>query len=204
MIGLPFDPYNFDYKAYMLEMYNITEMPQRADRDKFMLDDITLNQQDGIRVEKNTQRLDDYKAGDQVYRLFFEEENEGGTYYLLDMDRPFISVEYSFDRIITPIKGIENKAIWNHRWAKGLARYFFRTYVAEKEPVIASDHALTDRGFKFWKVIFDECVRRDHSHKMYVMDFTSGTIVKQIGDEKEMEEYFGSNQSKYRFVMEKI
>ena len=196
-----FDPHNFDYTEYILETYNLTEMPLKKDNSAFVLDDDVLNGKEAIRIERRGKFVDKYKAGEQAYRLFFEKETDGGTYYLLYSDKPFITVEYSYENIVKPIKGIENKSIWNHRWSKGLARYFFENFVLQKEPVVISDKVLTDRGFKFWKNVFDEIGNK--THKMYVVDVKTEVVVQWIEDTKDMDKYFGDKMSRFRFVLER-
>ena len=128
---MSFDPYKFDYKAYVLKTYGLTESPNRIQNMNIRGDDHILNSEDSVWVEKNTKLLGTWTvAGAKVkWRLFYHEEGNVGTYYLMDETKPFIMAEYSFEKIKYPINGIVNKHIWNFKWDKGLIRVFFDNYI---------------------------------------------------------------------------
>ena len=151
---MTFDPYNFDYKEYILETYNLMELPNKYYRGNYQCDDVILNARDAVWVEKNGTELENYKIGSFTYRLFSKIEGNDITYYLMERDKPFIVMEYSFTRITSPIKGIENKHIWNFKGDNGLARNFFEDYILKRESVIISDENQTEKGFNFWKYLF--------------------------------------------------
>ena len=204
-MGITFDPYNFDYKAYMLETYNLTEMPNKYYREEFRCDDVFLNSQDAIWAEKQGKYIDDYKQGSLIYRLFIHKEEDITTYYLIDKNKPFIYMEYSFRKITSPLKGIENKHIWNFKWDKGLARMFFDDYIIPREPVIISDSLQTEKGFGFWKYLFMEYVRDSKTHKMYVIDINDGKMLSVIENINQMDTFYTDSKSgNLRFVLEKI
>jgi hypothetical protein len=199
----PFDPYSFDYRSYLLERYGLSESPQRMDNRRFVLDDDLLNHQEGIRVENESKSIGDFKTGqNQSYRLFEEVAGSNTTYYLLYPDKPQIVVEYSFEKINPTI--IQTKSIWNHRWYKGLARFFFEEFVLANYPSVMSDSILTESGFKFWLTLFDEMVKSKKSHGIYVVERKSEMSMKWIHSREEMEEYYGDGQSKYSFVITTI
>lgn len=202
-----FDPYNFDYTAYMLETYNLTEMPNKMVRIKVRAEDHILNSEDSIWVEKIAEYLGKWtiKNASMTWRLFLHKEGNIWTYYLLDEDTPFICGEYSFERVVGPLKGIENKHIWNFKWDRGLIRLFIDYYILEREPVIISDKLQTESGFNFWKYLFREHVKYNKSHKMYVMDINNGEVILSIADENQMDQYYTeTNSGKFRFVLERI
>jgi len=200
-----FDPHNFNYNEYMLETYNLTEMPNKYYRGNYRCDDVILNAQDAVWVEEKCKEIGDYKLSSFTYRLFYNADGDNITYYLMDKDKPFISMEYSFIRISDPIKGIENKHLWNFKWDKGLARNFFDDYILKREPVIISDELLSERGFNFWKYLFSEHVRDGKTHKMYVININDGNVISIITEEDKMNEFYTDSKSgKFRFVLEKV
>jgi len=194
-----FNPYTFDYKKYIYESYGLTEMPSKMDDRLFVLDDTILNQKEGIRIEKNCKFVEIFKAGSQKYRLFKEIEGNDITYYLLGETDPLVVMEYSYNEINNPIVGLENKSIWNHRWYKGLLRYFIENYVLSKKVKMISDRILTIKGFKFWKTLFEDLKK---THQMFVLDINTKKIVK-IETGRELERYYESGKSNFRFVIEK-
>lgn len=198
-----FDPYNFDYKSYIKEIYRLDEMPSKIIKDKWVLDDYILNNKEGIKTENNSKFIKIFHAGSLNFRLFFDEENNISFYSLLDMNTPFINAQYSFERITIPINGIINLDIWNHVYSRGLISYFFDHYILQKEKTIISDKIQTEKGFKFWKSLFKEYVKTNKTHQMYIMDFSSGNKIKDVTEEKDLDEFYGSEKSKYRFVLNK-
>ena len=158
-----------------------------------------------MRIEKNAKQLDDYKLSSFTYRLFIKSDGDDTTYYLLDKNKPFITMEYSFTRISNPIKGIENKYLWNFKWDKGLARIFFDDYILKQEPIIISDEVQTEKGFNFWKYLFREYVKDKKTHLMRVIDINHGIFISSIKNENQMDEFFTESKSgKFRFVLQKL
>lgn len=201
-----FDPYNFNYKKYVFDTYNLTESPNRIDNMKMRGDDHILNSEDSVWVEKNTTYIGVWNVNNSnlKFRLFYHEEGTIGTYYLLDEDKPFIRAEYSFEQITSPIKGIENKHIWNFKWDKGLIRMFFDGYILDKYPTIISDQSLTDMGYNFWKYLYNEYVKSNNTHKMFILDMISGKT-NDIPSEIEMNKYYSHyNSGRLRFVLQEI
>lgn len=202
-----FDPYNFDYKAYVLETYGLTESPNRIQNIKIRGDDHILNSEDSVWVERNANFIGKWtiNGAKLEWRLFIFKEGNIETFYLLDESTPFICSEYSYERITTPINGIENKHIWNFKWDKGLFRLFFDNYILSKENTIISDQNLTEAGFNFWKYLFKEHAITQNTHKMLVMNMDDGKIILPINNEGQMEEFYTDSKSgKFRFVLKKI
>ena len=200
-----FDPYNFDYKTYIKERYNLNEMPNKWQHDEFTLDDPILNSNESTWVEKEVKKFVEISLGKSTkYRLFHKIEGNEETYYLMAMDKPFIHAEYSFVRVNFPIEGIENKCLWNFKWDKGLMRNFFGGFVAVKEPVIISDESQTEKGFNFWKWLYEEYVKNKKSHVMYVLNMKTGSKEK-LDSVDSMGHYFTETKSgNLRFVLHKI
>ena len=203
-----FDPYNFDYKTYIKEVYNLNEMPNRWSRSEFTLDDPYLNSNEAVWVEKTAKLIGEFSVPNSSFkfRLYLYVDGDENTYYLLNNKKPFIHAEYSFRRIHDSFnKGIENTYLWNFKWDKGLIRMFFDHYIIEREPRIISDETQTDKGFNFWKYLFKEYAVRRKSHKMSVYDINNGVDVKQLKSENEMDDFFRDTQmANYRFVLEKL
>lgn len=193
-----------DYKKYIFDVYGLNEMPSRVNNLHWMLDDGVLNERDANRILKNGKSVGVFKISEMSFRLYMEMDGNAKAYYLIDLTHPFIHAEFSYYEISIPINGIESVGVWNWKYNKGLVRYFIEDYILEKYKVMVSDKLQTDRGFKFWKNLFDDCVRTKNSHKMYVINFKTGEVIKHITDENQMDEFFGDNNGKLRFVLEKI
>jgi hypothetical protein len=200
-----FDPYNFDYKSYVKETYDLNEMPNKWQHDKFNLDDPILNSSEAVWVEREVKKFTIVSLGQSTkYRLFHKIEGKEETYYLMTVDKPFIHAEYAFIRIKSPIKGIENKYLWNFKWDKGLIRNFFNEFIVIKEPVVISDEIQTERGFNFWKWLYVDYVKNKKSHMMYVLDMKTGNKGK-LDSADSMERYYTETKSgNLRFVLQKI
>jgi hypothetical protein len=200
-----FDPYNFDYKSYVKETYDLNEMPNKYHRGEYQNDDPILNSQDAIWVEKNGKNIGNYKMGSFNHRFFVHVDGNDTTYYLLSENKPFIIMEYSFTRITSPIKGIENKHLWNFKGDKGTARMFFDEYILKQEPIIVSDKSQTEKGFNFWKYLWREHVTDKKTHTMYVVNINDGKIVGSIENEQQMNDFYTTTKSgNLRFVLQKI
>jgi hypothetical protein len=170
-------------------------------------DDHILNSEDSIWVEKNAEFIGKWtiQNANLKWRLFFFKEGQTETLYLMDENTPFICAEYSYERITTPINGIENKHIWNFKWDRGLFRLFFDNYIIPKEHIILSDNNLTESGLKFWKYLWKEHVADHKTHEMVVINMDDGNILSNLGEENQMNEFYTDTKSgKYRFVLQKI
>jgi hypothetical protein len=180
-------------------------LPNKYYRGNYQCDDVILNARDAVWVEKNGTELENYKIGSFTYRLFSKIEGNDITYYLMERDKPFIVMEYSFTRITSPIKGIENKHIWNFKGDNGLARNFFEDYILKRESVIISDENQTEKGFNFWKYLFREQVKDRKTHYMYILDINTGKEIITSNAETQMDDYYTDTRSgKFRFVLQKI
>lgn len=200
-----FNPYTFDYKSYIKEMYNLNEMPNRLKHINFPNDDTILNHMEGVRIEDSCRFLENFKVGSNTYRLYFEKYDQNECYYLLIKDEPFLVMEYAYHPIQHPINGIENKVIWNHIWHKGMFRYFFDCYIIPIKPIIITDYVMTDRGYIFWQYLLKEYVNNKKTHKLYVIDLKTGGYIINVNDVKIMNDYFSDKDvGNYRFVMEKL
>ena len=198
-----FDPYNFDYKLYFVEMYNLTEMPAKLPRNTpFRLDDYAINNYEGMRIEKNDTFIKLYNNG--FYRVFYNKDNDNiETYSLLNKDNPHICAEHVFRRISNPIKGIENINMWNSKYYTGIIRMWFRDEIIPKEPVIISDKIQSDKGFKFWLSLFDDYVMDKKSHVLLIISYKTGEEIKNVVNKTEIDNYYGDNKSNFRFVLKK-
>lgn len=197
-----FDPYNFDYKSYITEMYNLTEMPARLPHNtSFQMDDYATNSYEGVRIEKNDKFVKMFYR--DFYRVFHNEENGIDTFYLLNKEQPYICAEHSFKQIITPIKGMENLHVWNSRYHRGLIRLWFKDEIIPKENVIISDKIQSDSGFNFWISLFDDYVSSNKSHDMLIIDYKEGNIIKNITKKEEMKDFYGDNKFNHRFMLKK-
>jgi len=195
-----FDPYNFDFKSYITEMYNLVEMPLRLPHNTpFRMDDYVTNNYEGLQIEKHGNFLGNWEN----YRLFTEKENNIETYYLLDKNQPHICACHSFERITSPIKGIENKELWNGKYNKGLVRYWFNKEIIPKEAIIISDKIQSDMGFNFWTSLFNDYVKTNDSHSMLVIDYNNGNVIKNITNKDEMKEFYSDNKFNFRFILKR-
>lgn len=196
-----FDPYDFDYKTYITEMYRLTEMPAKLPRNSiFQMDDYATNNYEGIRIEKKCKLI---KLFQNNYRVFYHRENGIDMFFLLDKNQPHICAEHYFKRITTPINGIENLHIWNSIRNRALIEMWFRDEIIPKEPVIISDKIQSDRGFNFWLGLFDDYAKSNNSHDMLIIEYNTGNIIKNITNKDEMKEFYGDNKFNFRFVLKK-
>lgn len=199
-----FDPYTFDYKNYMKETYNLTEIPNKLPPLTLSVD-YTDNTYQGMQVEKNGELIGRFKFGNENLRIFKETTDGKIWISLLSSDSPLIAAEHVYQRVDKPISGIVNLHIWHYKYYKGLMWKWFREMVIPQEYIIISDKNQTELGFKFWKNLLDEYVIEQKTHGMYVIDFKSGKKVKNIIDKKEMDLYYQQqNTSQFRFVLEKL
>jgi hypothetical protein len=191
------------YIKHIMEAYGLTidETPAKLKDKEWRLNDGVLNEMDAKEVLKRAKNMGMYRISNMEFRLYFENERNVYTYYLIEPKNSFIDVEYSYNKISKPINGIENAMVWNSRYNKGLARNFIEDYILNKEPRMISDITLSEGGFKFWKNLFDDMVINRNSHKLYVINFESGEIVKDINKEDDMDEFFGDGRAKFRFVL---
>ena len=67
-----------------------------------------------------------------------------------------------------------------------------------------SDRVLSIHGYRMWQRLFEDCVILNKTHKMNVININDGNILKNIKNEDEMDEFFGSNMLEIRFVLEKL
>ena len=200
-----FDPYNFDYKTYIKEAYNLDEMPNRWNRSEFTLDDPYLNSNEAVWVEENGKQIGTFSIPNSKtkFRLFLHTNEDENIYSLLNDKKPFIHGQYAFKRI--DAHTIENSYLWNFKWDKGLIRMFFDQHILKQEKTVLSDETQTDKGFNFWKYLFREYVDRKKSHKMSVMDLKKGKYVKNIQKESDLDGFFKDTRAdNYRFVLEKL
>jgi hypothetical protein len=200
MTNIPaFDPYQYDYKSYFKEYYNLNEMPEKLPSTDFSMNDYEKNAYAAMRIEQNAKLLKNWEE----YRLFYEFEDDTHFYSLLSKDSSYICMEHSFVRITSPIKGIENTHIWNSKYNKGLISYWFNKEIIPNESIIISDKIQSDAGYKFWQGLFSEYVTAN-SHKMYIIDMKTGNIVKNITSVNDMDEFRGNGQFQMRYVLSKL
>ena len=195
-----FDPYNFDYKTYIEELYSISEMPEILPKITYSLDDYIRNNYEGIRIEKT---YDFVKLFHGSYRVFFKKEDEVSTHALLDKNTPYVCAYHDFKFIKTPIEGLENIEVWNGKYNKGLIRLWFKDEVIPKTPTIISDKIQSDKGFNFWVSLLDNYVLSENTHEMFIMDYNNGKLIKPVFSEIDMKNFRGEHMHKFRFVLKK-
>jgi hypothetical protein len=191
------------YKETMFILEQLmNEWPMRFEPGDAGLDDPKKNEKLALEIEKTGKLLDTFNhsiAGEiKIYLIIDGEEY---NIYLILKSKPFIAGQYSY---IKHDKGIENKFIWNFSWFQGLIREFFDKFIIPREPLIFSDQAQSNRGFKFWKTIFEEYVIKKKSHKMLVVNM--GKKVKyDIDTVEDMDKYYDKkNSANFQFVLMKL
>jgi hypothetical protein len=193
-------PIPTDYKNYVNEMYGLDESPSP-------IGSIHLNADanDNSYYAKEVDRRSTYVGifpfnGENL--LGYEAVDSNNTRIsLLNASRTTLVMEHSYERISSPIKGIVNLHIWHHKTYPGIMRKWFDVKVIPEEPTIISDKALTPLGFKFWQWLYGEYTANKHSHNMLVLDMKSGSIVKDVTELKEMDDYYRRESYDYRFVL---
>lgn len=199
-----FDPRSFDYKTYMRETYGLNEMPVRLPQMSLDVDSID-NSYFAKEVEEKYKPTGTFRHGNENLRVYTYDEDNKSWVALLSEDKPILAMEYVFQRISDPIKGIVNLNIWNFKLYHGLFWIWFQKEIIPNEPTIISDKAQTDKGFNFWKRLFKEYVKNSHTHKMYVMDIKTKKQISDISTEEEMDKYFQPQQMyNVRFVLQKL
>jgi hypothetical protein len=199
-----FNPYTFDYKSYMKEIYGLNEMPIRLPQMSLDVDAID-NSYFAKEIEEKYDPSGTFHHGSENLRVYKYSEENKLWISLLSESKPILAMEYVYQRISTPINGIINLNIWNFKLYHGLFWDWFKKEIIPNESTIISDKEQTDRRFNFWKRLFQEYVKNSHTHKMYVIDFTTGKQVVDISKEDEMDKYFQSQQTyNLRFVLQKL
>jgi hypothetical protein len=197
-----FNPYTFDYKSYLKEMYGLVgEMPSQLPDGKFALDNFFANNQEGVRIEKEAEFVSDIALHSFKFRVFKEVDSQTVIYSLLEEDTPTIAVQYSYEQVNKPIKGIENRHAWNSIRMRGMFREFFDKFIIPHHSVILSDQALTRKGLNLWKQLFDRYVVENKTHKMVVIDAKTGSIISTLQAAENMIQYWESDKFNLRFVL---
>lgn len=200
-----FDPYTFDYKTYVKKTYGLSEMPIRLSPVSDTEIDFIDNSYDAMQVEKKGKLIDRLKHGNENLRVFEEKEGNRVWISILSEDKPLIVAEHVYQRISTPIKGIVNLGILRFKTYRMVIWRWFDERIIPNESVIVSDKAQTEKGFNFWKRMYQEYVDNQHTHEMYVIDFDTGEKVKTLQSVDELGEFYQSqNTSKFRFVLQKL
>ena len=122
----------------------------------------------------------------------------------MDVNQPIVAIIHEFKRITMPIKGIENLHLFNYKNYRSLIYYWFEREIIPKELIIMSDKVQTKDGYKFWQNIFDQYVIKNKTHKMFVIDYISGKNVGDIINKDNMNNYYGNDTYRFRFVLEKL
>jgi len=200
-----FNPYTFDYKTYIKETYGLNEMPTRLSPLSDIETDYIDNSFDAMKVEKRGKLIGRLQHGNENLRVYQEVEGNKVWISILSENIPIIAAGHVYQRIETPIKGIINLGIHRFKLYRHVIWRWFEERVIPNEPTIISDKAQTDKGFNFWKQLFDEYVKEKKTHKMSVIDFRDGSIIKEIVDKKEMDGYFQAQSTgNFRFVLQRI
>lgn len=199
-----FDPYTFDWKSYVKETYDLNEMPSKLSHMNLDVDAID-NSYYAKEVEQKYKQTGTFKHGNENLRVF--EYDEGGRHWtsLLSENKPLLAMEHTYTRINNPIKGMVNLHIWHFKWYHALISRWFDERIIPNEPVIISDKAQTEKGFNFWKRMFQEYGDNKKTHKMYVIDFKTGQAIKDLKSVEEMEKYYQSQDAgNLRFILQKL